>query len=54
VAGVIIAAIFLSLAVSLFIVLMVVLLGRKPAVIVDSGNNTINGLWHQTNGHDNR
>jgi hypothetical protein len=44
VAGVIITVIFLSLAVSLFMVLMVFLLGHKPAVIVDSGSNTINGL----------
>jgi hypothetical protein len=46
VAGGILAATFLSPAVSLFVVLVVVLLGRKPAIMMDSGSNTINSLQH--------
>jgi len=46
VAGDILAATFLSPTVSLFVVLVVVLLGRKPAIMMDSGSNTINSLQH--------
>jgi len=54
VAGGILAETFLGPTISLFVVLVVVLLSRKLAVIMNSGSNTINDLQHQTSGHDNR
>jgi len=54
VVGGILAETFLGPTISLFVVLVVVLLGRKLAVIMNSGSNTINGLQHQTSGHDSR
>jgi len=54
VVGGILAETFLGPTISLFVVLVVVLLGRKLAVIMNSDSNTINGLQHQTSGHDSR
>jgi uncharacterized Tic20 family protein len=54
VASGILKSIFLSPAVSIFVALVVVLLGSKIAVIVDSSSNINNGLQQQINAHDNK